>query len=111
MKPSRFLITMSNHGASSGGRQTNQKTILDLTSKPRLVNNERYVGTILSHKNVKLVAIQNVLKLVWARYEKFRISELEDKIMLFEFENQGDKDQIFDLSPWSIQVQCLSLHK
>lgn len=31
--------------------------------------------------------------------------------MLFEFENQGHKDQIFDLSPWSIQVQCLSLHK
>lgn len=95
LKPSRSSITMSNHGANFGGQQMNQKTIpmnqktiLDLPSNTRLANNERYVGKVISQKSVKPEAIHNVLKLAWVRYEKFKISELEDMIMLFEFNNQ-----------------------
>lgn len=101
---------MSNSGVNSGGRQTNQKTILDLTSNPRLASNERYVGRIISQKHIKMVVIQNVLKLAWTRYGKFKIFELEHKIMMFEFEYEEDKDQIFDMSPWSIQGHFLSIH-
>lgn len=100
---------MSNPGASSGGRQTTRKTILDLTSNPQLTNNERYVGRIVSQKNVKPSTIQNVLKLAWAKYGKFRISEMEDKIMCFEFKNIEDKDQILHMSPWGLEGHCLSL--
>lgn len=102
---------MSNLCASSGGRQTHQKTILDLTSNPRMTSNEMHVGRIISHEIVKVVAIQNVLKLTWVRYGKFWISELEDRVMMFEFKNGDDKNQIFDMSSWSIQGHCLSLQR
>lgn len=60
---------------------------------------------------MKPVVTHSVLKLAWARYGKIRITELEDKIMLFEFANEDAKNQIFDMSPWSIQGHCLSLQK
>lgn len=78
---------MSNPSASSGGGQSTRKTILDLPSNSRLAGDERYVGRIISQKIVKLVVIQNVLTLSSARYDKFKISEIEDRIMLFEFDN------------------------
>lgn len=102
-------ITMRNLGASSRGEHSPRKTILDLPSNPRLEDGERYVRRIISKKIVKPAAIQSVLKLAWASYGKCRISEIEDIIMLFEFENIIDKDQIFDMSSWVIQGHCLSL--
>lgn len=51
---------------------------------------------------IKPVTTHNVLKLTWARHGKFRITELEDRVILFEFKKEVDKTQIFDMSLWSI---------
>lgn len=57
------------------------------------------MGRIRSQKEIKMAAIHHVLKLAWARYEKFIIFEMEDKILLFEFEHDEDKNHILDMSP------------
>lgn len=39
------------------------------------------------------------------------ITEMKDKIMQFEFEHEENKNQIFDMCPWSIQGHCLSIQR
>lgn len=51
----------------------------------------------------KASTIHNVMKLAWARYESVTISDLSNKVVMFEFENGEDREQILDLSPWSVQ--------
>lgn len=83
-------LNVSNPGVSSYSQKTTRKTILNLTSNPRLVGIERYVGRIISQNQIKPTTIQSLLKLAWPRYGKFHISELEDKIVPFEFANESD---------------------
>lgn len=61
---------------------------MNLSSNPWLVNNERYVGVIISQKPMKLAAIQIVLKLAWEMYGSVTISDVSKTVVLFEFENE-----------------------
>lgn len=69
------------------------------------------MGTIISQKPIKIGAIQNVLKLAWERYGSVTISDVMDIVVMFEFENENDRKQIFDMSAWSVQGHCMSMQK
>lgn len=69
------------------------------------------MGTIISQKVVKSTAIHNVQKMAWARYETVTISDVSDKVVLFEFKNEEDHKQIVNMSSWYVQADCLSMRK
>lgn len=75
---------------------------MNLPSNPQLVSAERYMASVILQKGIKAAVIGNVLKLAWARLSSVTISDLTDRIVLPEFENEEDRKQIFELSPWSI---------
>lgn len=93
---------MRTPNASFNDQNVNRKTILDPTYNPRLVDSERYVRIIVSQKPIKAAPIHNVLKVAWARYGSVKLSKVEDRTMLFEFENDEDRKQILDKSPWDV---------
>lgn len=37
------------------------------------------------------------------------MTEVDEKTLAFEFDNERDREQILDLSPWSVQGHCLNL--
>lgn len=69
------------------------------------------MSMIISQKPIKATTIHNVLKQAWAKYGSVTISDVSYKVVMFEFENDDDQKQIFDMSPWSVQGQCLSMKK
>lgn len=81
---------------------------MNISSNPRLVNNERYVGMIIYQKSMKSTTIHSVLRVAWERYDSVTICDAYEKVVLYEFE---DRKKIFDMLPWSIQGHCLSMRK
>lgn len=53
--------------------------------------------------------IYNVLKITWARHRPVRMTEVDDKIIAFDFESERDREQIMDMDPWSVQGHSLNL--
>lgn len=60
-------------------------------------------------KSVRNFVVKNVLQTAWARFGNVKMKELDDKTMAFEFDTDRDREQILDLSPWSVQGHCLNL--
>lgn len=87
------------NNAISSGQKTHKKTKLDLESNPISIRNDRYVGTIIAQKHVKTVAIINVLQKAWDGFGAVRITEVMDKVVMFQFEDEVIKNQIFHMSP------------
>lgn len=67
------------------------------------------LGKMISQKTVKNNAVYNVLKAAWANYETVKMTDLEEGVMTFDFENEKDKDRVLDMSPWTIHMHCLNL--
>lgn len=61
------------------------------------------MASVISQKGVKAAAIGNVLKMAWTRFGSVRIADITDRIIMLEFENDEDRRQIFELSPWFIR--------
>lgn len=53
--------------------------------------------------------VYNVLKVAWANHGAMRMTKVDDQTMEFEFESPRSKEQIMDLSPWSVNGNCLVL--
>lgn len=57
---------------------------------------------MISQKKVKNNAVYNVLKVAWVNYGPVKMTDLEEGIMVFEFENGKDRACIMDMSPWVV---------
>lgn len=99
MKTSGPSATMSVQSGSPTDRVYSKNTALNLPLNPQLEWNERYVGMIIPQKPVKASAIHNVLKLAWERYGSVRISDVSDRVFMFDFE----KRMIGSKSKWEEQ--------
>lgn len=53
--------------------------------------------------------VRNVLKVAWARFGHVKKKDVEDNTMAFEFETDRVREQILDLSPWSVKGHYLNL--
>lgn len=51
--------------------------------------------------------MHNVLKVAWANFGPVKQTELEEEIMVFEFENVKGRDRIMAISPWAIHGHAL----
>lgn len=105
------MNNMNSHRANSNEKNMTQKNVLDLNSNPRLEHSDRYVGKVLFQKPVKLNAIQNVLKLAWARYGPIDISEASTEVLTFNFNNEEDRCKFLDMLPWAINGHVLSIKR
>lgn len=66
-------------------------------------------GWIISAKPLRNSVVRNVLRGAWDRFSSVRMQEVDDHTLSFEFGNARDRDQVMDLSPWSVQGHCLNL--
>lgn len=95
--------------SSSRGSGGPHQTTLQLMYRPPGSEGSRLYSRILSSKAVRNAVVMNVLKIAWARFGTVKMNEVDENTMAFEFGNEGDKQQILDLSPWSVQGNCLNL--
>lgn len=102
---------MASETSSGGGRPE----IPVLRLKPSVNQNSgrgsgtRVMGMLISVKQFKNNVVQTVLKEVWARHGPVRFTEVNNDTLMFDFESEMDRDQVLDLSPWSIHGSCLNL--
>lgn len=69
----------------------------------------RAFGVLLSEKHIKNNVVMTVLREPWARFGPVNIAEVNDTTLVFYFANSKDKDQVIELSPWSIHGHCLNI--
>lgn len=69
----------------------------------------RVLGKLVSEKHFKNSIVRSVLKEAWGRFGPVRITEVTETMMMFDFESVRDRDQILELSPWSVHGRCLNL--
>lgn len=103
---------MASHTNSEGGRQQGIPTLQLLPSSVQSSGRgtgTRGLGMLLSEKHVKNNVVQNVLKEEWARYSSVRITEVNETTLMFDFKSPKDRDQVLELSPWSVHGHCLNL--
>lgn len=90
-------------------RTSPDRQVMNLNATPRLIGKFCCVGMIISEKKPRLNAVQNVLSHAWKKYTSIHIKELNQQVLLIEFERKQDYDEIMDSCPWAIQGQCPSL--
>lgn len=84
---------------------------MNLVSDAHLLSSERFVDKLITQKQIKPVALHNVLKVVWVNFKNVEISHVSINIYLFEFESSQDITVILDHRPWAIQGHCLNIRQ
>lgn len=97
------VISMNEEG------QTPRRAFLSLVPKPPKRKSTIVVGRMISQKLVKNNVVFTVLKATWGSYGSVKMSELEEGVMSFDFENDVDRDRVLDMSHWAIHGHCLNL--
>lgn len=69
------------------------------------------MGSIIAQKNVKNAAIINALQKAWEGFNAVKIMEATNRVEMFDFTDEETREKIFDMCPWSVQGQCLSIKK
>lgn len=64
---------------------------------------------MITQKRINNKVVCCVLKLAWANYRRVKQSELEEGLMVFDFDSIKDRDRILDMSPWAVHGHCLKL--
>lgn len=95
--------------SGSGGRGGRRPLALNLQHQAAEGEAIRVYGRLLSSKSVRNSVVRNVLNLAWARFGHVKMKDVDDNTMAFEFESDRAREQILDLSPWSVQGHCLNL--
>lgn len=69
----------------------------------------RVLDMLMSDRHYKNNVVSNVLREAWGRFGPVHFTEVTDSMLMFEFESPRDREQIVDLSPWSIHGNCLNV--
>lgn len=56
------------------------------------MNANRVFGRVISDKVVKNSVVRSVLKAAWERFGKVTMTEMDDRMLAFDFENNRDRD-------------------
>lgn len=88
---------------------TSRESHYPASHDPLLAFSKRTFDRMVSQKPMKNLIVYNVLKVTWARYETVKMTEVDDRTMTFKFQSEKDKDQIMDMSSWSVQGYCLNM--
>lgn len=69
----------------------------------------RVLGMLVSGRHIKNNVVQNIVKEAWARFSTVRTIEINETTLMFHFESSRDRDQILELSIWTVHGHCLNL--
>lgn len=86
-------------------------SLLVLVPHPPIQSTSRIFGRSLALKGMRNSVIHTVLKGAWASYGAVTMKEVDSQTMEFIFQSAKGKDQVMDLSPWSINGHCLVLRE
>lgn len=106
---------MTSRSNSDGGRNLGFPTLqLVPSATPTLSRGagQRVIGMLVSDQHIKNNVVQNVLKnnvVQNVHNGHVRITKVNDTTMMFDFESSRDRDQIMELSSWSVHGHCLNL--
>lgn len=79
-----------------GATKTTRKLIFSLTTKLKCPVRVKYARSVISLKMARNVAIHNILKVAWSKYESMSITNLNENMILIEFEKLEEKLGILD---------------
>lgn len=79
-----------------GATKTTRKLIFSLTTKLKCPVSVKYARSVISLKMARNVAIHNILKVAWSKYESMSITNLNENMILIEFEKLEEKLGILD---------------
>ena len=61
------------------------------------------------NKRVNMEAMKNVLSNVWKSFSGMSIKEVGDRLYIFKFENQMEKERVLMRQPWTFNKSLLVL--
>lgn len=105
-------VPMATRSDSDGGRIPEIATLSlvpTVTPGSNRATGYMVLRMLMSERHIKNNVVQNVLKEAWARFGPVRISEVNETTLIFDFESSRDRDQILELSPWSVHGHSLNL--
>lgn len=104
----RTITAMAAQPSDSGGSLDRERPLL-LVPQPLIQCGSRIIGRSLAQKGLRNSVTYNVLKGAWASYGAVTMKEVDSQTMEFIFQSSRGKDQVMDISPWSINGHCLVL--
>ena len=69
------------------------------------------VGKFCTKRRVSLESVARMLKSVWRTEKNFKVCDMGDNKVLFQFEDEKDLDRVLLLSPWTFDKYLVLLHK
>ncbi|OMP10859.1 hypothetical protein COLO4_04212 [Corchorus olitorius] len=87
----------------------------DVVVDPKLIANTLdegkacLIGKLLSRRAVNIEVMRNILHWVWKLSGGLQIQAVGDKLFIFQFEKEIEKDRVFQQSPWSFNKALLVL--
>ena len=67
------------------------------------------LGKVLTNKRVNIEAMRNVFMKVWRVKYGVTVHEVGERLYLFLFEDQLEKDRVFQKQPWSFNKALIVL--
>lgn len=93
-----------------GGHEAPRRVVMSLDQKPpKLQIAGRIVRKMISLKAVRNSVVYVVLKAAWEGFGTVQMTDLEEGVMAFDFQNEKDRIRVLDMSPWVIHGHCLNL--
>ena len=69
------------------------------------------IGKFLLNRRVNLEAMRNVLMKVWKLKHGVTVHEVGERLYLFHFKDQLEKDRVFQKQPWSFNKALMVLQE
>ncbi|XP_075645352.1 uncharacterized protein At4g02000-like [Castanea sativa] len=69
------------------------------------------VGKFYTKRRVSLDLVARVLKSLWRTEKNFKVCDMGENKILFQFEDEEDLDRVLLLNPWSFDKYLVILHK
>ena len=67
------------------------------------------IGKMVLNRRVNMEAMKNVLCNVWKSFFGMSIKEVRDRLYIFKFENQMEKEKVLMKQPWTFNKSLLVL--
>ena len=67
------------------------------------------IGKRVINKRVNVEALKNVLSAVWKPFSRMSITEVGNRLFIFQFEDNEEKERVLLQQPWSFNKSLLVL--
>ena len=83
----------------------------DWLDEAREVGKNCLIRKLVLNKRVNLEAMKNVLSTIWKIFSSMVIKEVGERLFVFQFEDNMEKERVVMKQPWSFNKSLLILEK